>query len=100
MGLFCLPCQSYLLAEQLGKPNKLFFLLSCIGLPCIPAFIMRGDMRDLNNIRGSTSEDALVACCLPCCAQIQVANELQEMQDKEILEDDLNGVSPISESIF
>ena len=96
MGMFCLPCQTYLLAEQFGKPSKLHFVLSCIGLPCIPAYIMRGDVRDLNNIQGSALEDALVACCLPCCAQIQIANELQDIQDSEILQDELNGSDEFS----
>ena len=81
-GTFCFPCQSYQIAERMGKSGIVYGLLGWI-LPFVPPLIMRGDLRDLNNIEGSTCNDALAACCCTCCASIQIANELDSRQGKQ-----------------
>jgi len=80
-GTFCFPCQSYQIAERMGKSGIVYGLLGWI-LPFVPPLIMRGDVRDLNNIEGSTCNDALAACCCTCCASIQIANELDSRLGK------------------
>ena len=81
-GTCCFPCQSYSNAERMGKSGILYGLLSFL-LPFVPPLILRGDLRDLNNIEGSTCNDACIACCCTCCASIQIANELDSRQGKQ-----------------
>ena len=80
-GTCCFPCQSYQNAERMGKSGILYGLLGWV-IPFVPPLIMRGDLRDQNNIQGSTFNDAVAAFCCTCCASIQIANELDSRQGK------------------
>merc|ERR1712108_89107 len=76
MGVFCYPCQSCQIAERMGKPGIRHLLFSCFGLCCIPPMTTRTHLRNEYGIEGSTCQDKAISCILPCCAQIQIANEI------------------------
>ena len=76
MATWCGCCLVYSTAEELGESGFLYFLLGCIT-PCIPVMMLRSKAREAYNIDGSTSDDALMACCCNCCALIQTKNEIK-----------------------
>ena len=39
----------------------------------------RNELREQQQIEGSTMGDALAAVCCPCCVTVQVANELDTL---------------------
>ena len=74
-GYWCGPCQMGNNAERLGDSYLLCCLASCI-VPCIPIFLLRQKTRERYGIDGGSCGDACAAVCCPCCASVQIANEL------------------------
>eukprot|EP00090_Calanus_glacialis_P005217 TRINITY_DN14029_c0_g1_i3.p1 TRINITY_DN14029_c0_g1~~TRINITY_DN14029_c0_g1_i3.p1 ORF type:complete len:101 (-),score=31.25 TRINITY_DN14029_c0_g1_i3:75-377(-) len=77
MATWCGCCLVYSTAEELGESGVLYFLLGCIT-PCIPVMMLRTKAREMHNIDGSTSNDAIMACCCNCCALVQTSNEIKQ----------------------
>merc|ERR1739844_3780 len=71
----CLLCQNANKLEDITYIPMIYYLLGCIA-PCIPVFLMRQKIRELNGIEGDTMGDVIAACCCTCCANIQIANEI------------------------
>ena len=113
--MLCAPCQVCTNANKLGDSGFLHCLLFCF-LPCLPICLQRGNVRQRyeiyfqffflafyaffqewcwffflhrNGYSGDACEDCLVASCFPCCASIQIANELDQMGTTR------NGQAPI-----
>ena len=83
MATWCGCCLVYSTAEDLGESGLLYFLLGCIT-PCIPVMMLRSKARELYDIEGDTTNDALMACCCNCCSLIQTSNETKKQKsDKE-----------------
>jgi len=74
-GTFCHPCLSYLNADRLGENAIVYGVLGWL-FPFVPPFVLRGKLREKHGISGSTMNDCCVGFCCACCANIQVANEL------------------------
>ena len=74
-GTFCLPCQSGDNGEALSESYWLCFLTACFA-PYISTFLTRRKLRKQYGIQGSDFEDVLASVCCGCCANIQIANEL------------------------
>eukprot|EP00093_Oithona_nana_P014274 14274.XXX_858251_857478_1 [CDS] Oithona nana genome sequencing. len=64
-------------AQKLDDSYLLWFIIGCCA-PCIPAFMLRGKVRDRYNIDGSTGEDCMCAWCCGPCVGCQMANELDD----------------------
>jgi len=64
-------------ANKFGESGCLYSVLSFIT-PCIPIFLLRTQVRERYGIPGSTLGDICAASLCPCCASIQVANEVEE----------------------
>lgn len=62
-------------AERLGENCFLWGLFTAI-IPCIPIGLLRGRTRKLKEIDGDTCGDFCAAIFCPCCASVQIANEL------------------------
>ena len=78
VGCMFLPCcQICQTANKAGESGCLYVLLSFIT-PCVPILLLRSKVRDQYNIPGSTLGDVCAACLCPCCASIQLANEVEE----------------------
>ena len=76
-GMFLPCCQICQTANRAGESGCLYVLLSFIT-PCVPILLLRSKVRDQYNIPGSTLGDVCAACLCPCCASIQLANEVEE----------------------
>ena len=74
-GSFCLPCQSGDNGEALSESYWLCFLTACFA-PYISTFLTRRKLRKQYGIQGSDFEDVVASVCCGCCANIQIANEL------------------------
>ena len=76
-GMFLPCCQICQTANRAGESGCLYVLLSFIT-PCVPILLLRSKVRDQHGIPGSTLGDVCAACLCPCCASIQLANEVEE----------------------
>ena len=76
-GMFLPCCQICQTANNLGESGCLYVLLSFIT-PCVPLLLLRSKVRDQYGIPGSTLGDVCAAALCPCCASIQLANEVDE----------------------
>ena len=76
-GMFLPCCQICQTANKTGESGCLYVLLSFIT-PCVPLLLLRSKVRDQYGIPGSTLGDVCAAALCPCCASIQLANEVDE----------------------
>jgi len=76
-GMFLPCCQICTTANSFGESGCLYTLLSFIT-PCIPIFLLRSKVRDRYGIPGTTLGDVCASLVCPCCASIQLANEVDE----------------------
>jgi len=76
-GIFLPCCQICKTAHDFGESGCLYSLLSFIT-PCIPILLLRSKVRDRYGIPGSTLGDVCASVLCPCCASIQVANEVDQ----------------------
>ena len=83
-GYWCGLCQIEQTADRLeisdswlGDNCWLSISLLCL-VPCFPIFILRQKTREKFGIDGSCCGDATVAICCGCCANIQMATELDD----------------------
>merc|ERR1712002_1165457 len=76
-GSCCGLCMVYETAEGLQESGILYCLLACCITPCVPVMMLRMNAREKYNIEGSTSDDAIMACCCNCCTAIQVYQEVK-----------------------
>ena len=76
-GMFLPCCQICQTANRAGESGCLYVLLSFIT-PCVPLLLLRSKVRNQYGIPGSTLGDVCAASLCPCCASIQLANEMDE----------------------
>lgn len=84
IGLCCItifvPCVPFgQTMEAMGKTScivgALIFLVPLLDIVCW--FIVRGEIREKYNLKGSILDDCFAICCCPLCALIQENQQVQ-----------------------
>lgn len=74
-------------AEAVGEPNSVLWVIAVMYAPCVAGALLRGLIRKKKGIEGSFFVDALLWCCIPCCAVCQEVSEtgaLDYLQQPEL----------------
>ena len=83
LGCCLPPIGNYIIASKIGEngPGKYIGFLDYLGgfLTCsmLGAMMLRGKIREIDEIEGGTCGDCLAACCCLYCSMCQMANHLE-----------------------